>query len=112
MDDPTDLILVGADKRKISEQWAFEDITAILSQLGGGEATLGGLNVQSIARFETRQAVPAGLVQCPSSSRSDEGEPELMQVKYRPPIVLAPRWRRPGPRPGHLIVAGQVSPAV
>jgi hypothetical protein len=62
VDDPTDLILVGADKRKITEQWAFEDMAAILSQLGGGEATLGGLNAQLIARFETRQAVPAGLV--------------------------------------------------
>jgi len=60
VDDPTDLILVGADNRKISEQWAFEDMAAILSQLGA--ATLGGLNAQSIARFETRQAVPAGLV--------------------------------------------------
>jgi hypothetical protein len=38
VDDPTDLILVGADKRKISEQWAFEDI--LPSSANSGAAKL------------------------------------------------------------------------
>jgi hypothetical protein len=42
VDDPTDLILVGADNRKISEQWAFEDMAAILSQLGAAKLSWAG----------------------------------------------------------------------
>ena len=42
MDDPPDLILVGADKRKISEQWAFECLAAILSQLGAAKLPWAG----------------------------------------------------------------------